>query len=57
MKHIKIAVLQDLFDDITKKQVEEIQKVAKEKQSGFLDCLLFVKHLIIEKEIGYMEEK
>lgn len=53
---IKIKALQELYDEITKQELDAIKKIeTPEEQKGFLNGILFAKHLIIQQEINTLK--
>jgi len=47
----KIKVLQELFDEIIEKEQEKLKEIAPEDSNGFIKSSIFVKQIIINKEL------
>lgn len=52
----KIAVLQELFDDIVEKEKSKLKEIPPEDVNGFIKSSIFVKEIIINKEIELVKE-
>lgn len=47
----QVKVLQELFDDIVEKEKEKLKEIPPEDTNGFIKSSIFVKQIIINKEI------
>ena len=47
----KVKVLQELFDDIVEKEQDKLKEIPPEDVNGFIKSSIFVKQIIINKEI------
>lgn len=47
----KVKVLQELFDDIVEKEQDKLKEIPPEDINGFIKSSIFVKQIIINKEI------
>lgn len=47
----QVKVLQELFDDIFEKEKEKLKEIPPEDINGFIKSSIFVKEIILNKEI------
>lgn len=47
----KVKVLQELFDDIVEKEKSKLKEIPPEDVNGFIKSSIFIKQIIINKEI------